>query len=137
MYKENNHQKDTNQEKVQCRQAPVLEDFIRQGAQQMLQHAIEAEVDNFIQNYKDQKDENGHRLVVRNGYHEQRDLLTSVGKIPIQQPRVDDRKLRRATGGEGFSSAILPKYIRRAPSLDNLIPMLYLKGISTKNFPLE
>ena len=135
MYQESNHQKDTSQEKVQSRHAPLLDNFVRQGAQKMLQYAIETEVENFIQNYKDHIDENGHRLVVKNGHYDSRDILTSIGKIAIQQPRVDDRKLRQTTGEEGFSSAILPKYIRRSPSLDNLIPMLYLKGISTKDFP--
>jgi len=133
--KESNHQKDTSQDKIQSRHTPLLEDFVRQGAQKMLQYAIETEVENFIQSCKDRKDQNGHQLVVKNGHHTARDILTSIGNIPIQQPRVDDRKLRQVTGEEGFSSAILPKYIRRSPSLDNLIPMLYLKGISTKDFP--
>jgi putative transposase len=135
MYQESNHQKDTSQEKIQSRPTSKLDSLVRQGAQKMLQYAIETEVENFIQNYKDQIDENGYRLVVKNGHYDSRDILTSIGKIPIQQPRVDDRKLRQTTGVEGFSSAILPKYIRRSPSLDNLIPMLYLKGISTKDFP--
>lgn len=135
MCTQDSHQKDSNQEIITSRQTPLLEDVIRQGAQKMLQLAIEAEVENFVQNYKDQMDENGHQLVVRNGHHKEREILTSIGKIPLQQPRVDDRKLRASTGDAGFKSAILPKYIRRSPSLDNLLPMLYLKGISARDFP--
>ncbi len=132
---QSNHHNDTNQEKIQSRPTSLLDNLVRQGAQKMLQYAIETEVENFIESYKDQVDENGYRLVVKNGHYDSRDILTSIGKIPIQQPRVDDRKLRQTTGVEGFSSTILPKYVRRSPSLDNLIPMLYLKGISTKDFP--
>lgn len=133
--KESNHQEDPSQAKIAGSHTSLLEDFVRQGAQKMLQYAIETEVDNFVQNYKDRTDQEGHRLVVKNGHHAARDILSSIGKIPIQQPRVDDRKLRLIAGEEGFTSAILPKYIRRSPSLDSLIPMLYLKGISTKDFP--
>ncbi len=101
----------------------------------MLQYAVETEVENFIQSCQDRKDENGHRLVVKNGHYDARDILTSIGKIPIQLPRVDDHKQRQITGVEGFRSAILPKYIRHSPSLDNMIALLYLMGISTKDFP--
>jgi len=135
MCTKDSHQNGTNQEVIASRHASLLEEFVRQGAQKMLQSAIENEVDRFLQDYKGRKDENGHQLVVRNGHHQKRDILTSIGKIAIQQPRVDDRKLRNNAGGEGFSSAILPKYIRRSPSLDNLLPMLYLKGISARDFP--
>ena len=112
-----------------------LEEILRQGATQLLQLAIEAEVDSFIENYKVAVDDNGHRLAVRNGYHKKRDILSSLGPVTVKQPRVDDRKLRERYPNQGFSSAILPKYLRRAPSLDNLVPALYLKGISTQDFP--
>jgi transposase-like protein len=112
-----------------------LEEILRQGARQMLQLYVEAEVNSFIENFKDAVDENGHRLAVRNGYHKERDILSSLGPITVKQPRVDDRKLRERYPGQEFSSAILPKYLRRTPSLDALIPALYLKGISTQDFP--
>ena len=68
--------------------------------------------------------------MVRNGFHPPRQLVTGVGKVPVQQPRVNDRR-----EGAGFTSAILPQYARRAPSIDALIPVLYLKGLSTSSFP--
>lgn len=111
-----------------------LDQIIRQGAQKMLQSAIESEVNHFIEKYKNLKNEQGHRLAVRNGYMPERDFLTSAGNIKIRQPRIDDRELRKKHDIE-FSSEILPKYMRKTPSLNNLIPTLYLKGISTNDFP--
>ena len=68
--------------------------------------------------------------MVRNGYHQKRELVTGVGKVPVRQPRVHDRRPE-----EHFTSVILPPYLRRTPSIDALIPLLYLKGISTNAFP--
>jgi putative transposase len=113
----------------------TLEEILRKGAQKLLQLAVEAEVDSFIENYKIKTDKNGHRLAVRNGYHKERNIVTSLGSVAVQQPRIDDRKLRQKYPKEEFTSAILPKYMRRVPSIDNLIPALYLKGISTQDFP--
>ena len=113
----------------------ILEKVLREGARQLLQKAIEAEVDSFLENYKSETDENGHRLAVRNGYHKDRSILTSMGPVEVKQPRVDDRKLRERYPDIKFSSNILPKYLRRVPSIDNLVPALYLKGISTQDFP--
>lgn len=131
-----------NKSKAQC--TPIqekndfdrsLEEILRQGAAQLLQLAVEAEVDSFIEEFKAAVDEDGRRLAVRNGYHKQRQILSSIGPVAVKQPRVDDRKLRQYCPGVEFSSAILPKYLRRAPSLDNLVPALYLKGVSTQDFP--
>ena len=111
----------------------VLEEIARRGAQQMLAQAMEAEVAEFIQRHTDKVDENGHRKVVRNGHMPARELITGIGRIAIKQPRVDDRQL--AGEGDGrFSSAILPRYLNRVPSVDSLIPALYLKGVSTGDF---
>ena len=112
-----------------------LEDILRQGAQKLLQLAVEAEVHSFIESYKSLFDANGHSLVVRNGHHKEREILTSLGPLAVQQPRVDDRKLRQRHPDKEFTSAILPKYMRRVASIDNLVPALYLKGISTQDFP--
>ena len=128
-----NPQKATSQELNETFSS-ALETVLRQGARKLLQEAIEAEVDDFINFHKDQHDADRKRLAVRNGYMPERDLLTSMVPIKIKQPRVDDRKLREDVDNE-FTSAILPKYMRRAPSIDNLIPTLYLKGISTQDFP--
>ncbi len=116
--------------------ASALEQILHKGAQDMLQLAIEIEVQQYIEKHQKELDENGHRIVVRNGYLPERELLTGIGPVKVKQPRIDDRKLRKKSEGtEGFSSRILPRYLRRIPSIDNLIPALYLKGISTNDFP--
>lgn len=106
-----------------------LEKVLRQGAQRLLQQAIQAEVDAYIEAHVDQTDEKGHRLVTRNGQLPQRYLQTGIGPIPIEQPRVRDRRQ-----GKRFSSGILPRYARRSPSVESVIPALYLRGVSTGDF---
>ena len=107
---------------------------MREGARRMLQAALEAEIEEHIARYKDLVDESGKRAVVRNGYQPERKILTGAGAIPVKRPRVDDRLLD-AAGKERFTSRILPKFMRRAANIDTLIPVLYLKGISTDDFP--
>jgi putative transposase len=107
----------------------ILEEIIREGARKLLQAAIEHEVRAHIDVFKDLRDNHGRRVVVRHGYLPERSLLTGIGPISVTQPRVRDRR-----EDHSFTSAILPRYIRRVPSLDNLIPTLYLKGISTGDF---
>ena len=102
----------------------------------MLSVALELEVNNFIKKYSDLKDEFGNQAVVRNGYSPKREIMTGIGNIEIKQPRVDDRKIRLKSNVPVFSSYILPKYLRRFPSIDNLLPALYLKGVSTGDFPV-
>jgi len=109
----------------------VLEQIARGGAQKMLKLALENEVEEYIQRYSDEVGSDGKRIVVKNGSMPKRDIVTGMGPIAITQPRLDDRRLE---SGERFSSSILPKYLRRIPSIDNLIPVLYLKGISTNDF---
>ena len=107
-----------------------LEKLLREGARRMLEVALEVEVAEYVKEHREERDEHDHRQVVRNGSHPERELVTGVGKVPVRQPRVNDRR-----EGEKFTSAILPRYARRAPSIDALIPALYLKGISTSSFP--
>ena len=111
----------------------ILEEIARRGAQQMLAEAMEAEVAGFLAQHAEKRDENGHRVVVRNGHMPARELITGIGRIPIEQPRVDDRQLAKEKEPR-FSSAILPRYLKRVPSVDSLIPALYLKGVSTGDF---
>jgi len=106
----------------------LREQLLQDGARKLLQAAIENEVIDYIQFHKDRRDENGQRLVVRNGHLPEREVISGVGRIRLRQPRVRHRDKGR------FSSAILPKYMRRSPSVDALIPALYLKGISTGDF---
>jgi len=107
----------------------VLDELVREGARKMLQAALESEVAEYIEQHSNLIDLEGHRVVVRNGYLPERDLVTGAGPVCIKQPRIRDR-------GEGhkFTSQILPPFMRRVPSIDALIPILYLKGISTGDF---
>jgi transposase-like protein len=107
----------------------VLEDLLRKGAQRMLQQAIEAEVSEYLARHALERDMNGHRLVVGNGKGYKRFLQTGIGDIEIRPPRVSDRRF-----GQRFTSSILPPYMRRIPSLEALLPVLYLKGISGNQF---
>jgi transposase-like protein len=110
----------------------VLTDILRQGAQKMLAQAVEAEVQEWIDHRAHCRDERGRQQLVRNGSMPERTLLTGVGEIKVRQPRVRDR--RPAEHREKFSSAILPPYLRKTRSIEELIPWLYLKGISTGDF---
>lgn len=106
-----------------------LDGLLAEGARRMLQQAIENEVAEYIEAHVSERDEQGHRLVVRNGRLPQRDILTGMGPVKVNQPRVNDRRPEAK-----FSSRILPPYLRRTRSLDALIPALYLRGISTGDF---
>jgi transposase-like protein len=115
--------------------APVddpLTDILRRGARTLLAQAVEAEVAAYVEARAHLKDEAGRRQVVRNGHLPERTILTGVGPVEVQQPRVRDR--RPAEQRESFSSAILPPYLRKTKSLEDLVPWLYLKGVSTGDF---
>ncbi|MEZ6043969.1 MAG: IS256 family transposase [Planctomycetaceae bacterium] len=111
----------------------VLTQILREGAQKMLQAAIQREVDDYLQNRSGIVGEDGRRLVIRNGSLPERELTTGLGPIQIRQPRVRDK--RAADEREVFHSSILPKYLRKTKSIEELVPWLYLKGISTNDFP--
>src|SRR3954451_13292271 len=110
----------------------VLTEILRDGARRMLAEAIEAEVATWIDAHAHLRDAAGRRQVVRNGHLPERTIQTGIGDIPVQQPRVHDR--RPPEQREKFTPAVLPPYLRRTRSLDQLIPWLYLKGISTGDF---
>jgi len=110
----------------------VLTDILRDGAQRLLTQAIEAEVAEWIDSHAQLKNGDGHRQVVRNGHLPKRTITTGVGPIEVEQPRVLDRRTR--SEAEPFSSKILPPYLRKTKSLEELIPWLYLKGVSTGDF---
>jgi putative transposase len=110
----------------------VLTEVLRDGARRMLAQAIEAEAAAWIEAHAHLKDEAGRRQMVRNGHLPERAIQTGLGPIEVQQPRVRDR--RPAGQREAFSSAILPPYLRKTRSLEELIPWLYLKGVSTGDF---
>lgn len=110
----------------------VLTEVLRLGAQQLLAQAIEAEVADWIDLHRQCLDDHGHRQVVRNGHLPARTITTGVGSVAVQQPRVQDR--RAAEQREKFSSTLLPPYLRKTKSVEELIPWLYLKGVSTGDF---
>jgi putative transposase len=111
-----------------------LDELLRQGALRMLQQALEAEVADYLARHRDARDEAGHALVVRNGKAAPRQLVTGTGTMEVEAPRVDDR--RRANDGtrQRFTSEILPPYMRRAPKVTEVLPILYLRGLSTNDF---
>lgn len=117
----------------QFEQRSPLDQIVREGAQRMLQAAIDCEVEQFLQAHEERRDESGKRRVVRNGYLPAREILTGAGKLEVRQPRVRDLTADQAERVR-FSSAILPPYLRRSKSVDELLPWLYLKGISTGDF---
>src|SRR5258708_35732392 len=105
-----------------------LEDVLTKVARKLLQMAIEHEVAQELEEQRERRTEAGQRAIVRNGHHPERELVSGIGPIKVRQPRIRHRD------GQKFSSAILPPYMRRVPSIDALIPALYLKGISTGDF---
>lgn len=111
----------------------LLDQLARRGAQQMLQQAIEAEVQEFLEQHRERQDEHGNRRVVRNGYKPSRKIVTGAGALEVRQPRVRDNTPAKDERVP-FSSAILPPYLRRSKAIEEFIPWLYLKGISTGDF---
>lgn len=109
-----------------------LTEILRQGAKRLLAQAVEAEVASWIDDRAHLTDEQGHRQVVRNGYAQPRQVVTGLGPVEVQMPRVHDR--RDEDEREKFTSKILPPYLRKAKSVEQLIPWLYLKGVSTGDF---
>ena len=110
-----------------------LDDIAREGAREMLQKALEIEVDLFLGQYQYIMDDNGNRQVVRNGHSKSRKIITGAGQLDIRTPRVDDRVLDNHKE-KRFKSSIIPPYLRRTKNIDELLPVLYLKGISTGDF---
>lgn len=113
----------------------LLDEIVRDGARQMLAAALQAEVAAYVAAFADQLDENGHRLVVRNGYHQPREVLTAAGAVQVKAPRVNDRRVDPdSLERQRFSSAILPAWARKSPQMGEVLPLLYLHGLSTSDF---
>ena len=121
-------------EVVEIDEPSPLDQLLHDGARQMLMTAVEAEVAAYIEAQQHEVDEKGRRLVVRNGQARQRTLVSGVGPLKIRAPRVDDRRVDEQGRKFRFTSEILPPYLRRTKSVEELIPWLYLKGISTGDF---
>jgi transposase-like protein len=113
----------------------LLDEIVRDGARQMLAAALRAEVAAYVEQFADQLDEHGRRLVVRNGYHDEREVLTAAGAVTVTAPRVNDKRVDPDTGErQRFSSAILPAWARKSPQMTEVLPLLYLHGLSTSDF---
>jgi transposase-like protein len=106
-----------------------LDEIAREGARRLLVQALNLEVEEYIQQNKSKVDENGRCLVVRNGVSQPRKVTFGSGTVEIQAPRINDRR-----EGEKFYSSILPPYLRKSPKVESLLPILYLKGLSTNDF---
>ena len=109
--------------------ADLLTEVLRNGARELLQQAVESEVAEFIERHRELKDERERQRVVRNGYRPERTIQTCIGEVAVKAPRARDRE-----GEIKFRSRILPAYLRRTLSLEELLPWLYLKGLSTGDF---
>src|SRR4029450_9077040 len=119
--------------------AMSLDELAREGARRMLAMALEAEVDAYLAACAELVDERGHRLVVRNGHAPARQLATGAGQVEVVRPRVGDRggDLRVATETgprQQFHSQILPRWCRRSPKVAEVLPLLYLHGLSSLDF---
>jgi len=113
----------------------TLDGLAREGARRMIAAALRAEVDTYVEQFSDEVDEHGHRLVVRNGRAQERKVTVGSGTIKVRAPRVNDKRIDGETGDrQKFSLRILPAYARRSPKVGEVIPILYLRGLSTGDF---
>jgi putative transposase len=116
-------------------QAPLtLDDLAREGARQMIAAALEAEVSEYVASFAEERGEDGKRLVVRNGQARERRLTVGSGTVGIRAPRVNDKRVDEEGERKRFSSKILPAYARRSPKVTDVLPILYLRGLSTGDF---
>ena len=113
---------------------PSLDDLAREGARRMLMSALEAEVAEYVDRHRDELDEHGHRLVVRNGRARSRKVTCGAGTLEVKTPRVNDQREGESGERQRFTSRILPPYMRRSPKVSEVLPVLYLRGLSTGDF---
>src|SRR5947209_13679268 len=112
----------------------LLDEIAREGARRMLIKALKAEVDDYVERHRNQRDEQGHALVVRNGRAPARKLTLGAGTVELSAPRVNDRRRDADGHRQRFTSYILPPYMRRSPKVAEVLPILYLRGLSTGDF---
>src|SRR5688572_12972604 len=113
----------------------LLDEIVRDGARQMLAAALLAEVAAHVEALRCEVDADGRRLVVRNGFHQPREVTTAAGAVQVRQPRVNDKRIDEVTGERRrFSSAILPAWSRKSPRVAEVLPLLYLHGLSSSDF---
>jgi transposase-like protein len=113
----------------------LIDEIVRDGARRMLAAALEAEVAAYIAAHLDEVDQDGRRLVVRNGHAQPRQVLTCAGAVEVVAPRVNDKRVDENTGErKRFASAILPAWCRKSPKITEVLPLLYLHGLSSSDF---
>src|SRR4051794_30300819 len=113
----------------------LIDEIVREGARRMLAEALQAEVDAYVAALRDERDANGRRLVVRNGTRQAREVLTAAGAVEVTAPRVNDCRVDPETGERRrFCSAILPPWCRKTPKITEVLPLLYLHGLSSGDF---
>jgi len=103
----------------------LLDELVRDAARRMLAVALQAEVTAYIDAAADQLDDDGHRLVVRNGHHNERNVLTAAGLVPVRAPRANDKRIDQSGQRKRFASAILPAWARKSPKVAEVLPLLY------------
>src|SRR5690606_36111194 len=106
-----------------------LSDLVRDGAQRIIRQAVEAELKAFLEEHSAERDTQGRRAVVRNGFQPEREVLTGIGSVKVRVPKTRDR----AGEGRCFRSELLPPYLKKAKRLEAVLPWLYLKGVSTND----
>jgi putative transposase len=115
--------------------AVTLDELAREGARRMIAAALRAEADEYVERFADERDQDGKRLVVRNGRARERRVTVGSGTVALRAPRVNDKRIDEQTGErQKFSSKILPAYARRSPKVNDVLPVLYLRGLSTGDF---
>lgn len=125
------HQDETAREELML----DLDAIAREGAKRMLARALEAEVEAYLEAARDERDERGRALVVRNGHAKSREVVCGAGAIEVRAPRVNDKRVDEETGERRrFKSSVLPPYVRRSPKVSEVLPLLYLHGLSTGDF---
>jgi transposase-like protein len=122
-------------EQISAEMVATLDEIVREGARRMLAAALEAEVDAYLAAFADERDKEGRRSVVRNGHARTRTLTTGAGPVEISQPRVNDRRVDEATGERRrFRSQIVPPWARKSPKVAEVLPLMYLHGMSSGDF---
>ena len=124
------HQNEESREEL----ALDLDEIARRGARRMLAEALEAEVQDYLQAARGQRDEQGHALVVRNGHAREREVVCGAGSVTVKAPRVNDKRVDENGNRQRFKSVILPPYMRRSPKVTEVLPLLYLHGLSSGDF---
>ncbi len=125
---------ESNDNRTEAVGGSLLDEIVRDGARQMLAAALAAEVAAYVEAHCGELDEEGRRLVVRNGHHAEREVTTAAGAVAVRAPRVNDKRVDESTGQRRrFSSAILPAWSRKSPRVAEVLPLLYLHGLSTSD----